>query len=328
MREQLLEKLAEPETGASLDLKVARGKGGTIEEGELVSQKTGKVYPIVRGIPRFVDKENYSETFGFQWNAYREVQIDSEAGDTNSYDRFVNETGWSNGELKDKWVLDAGCGAGRFAEIAAGFGANLVGLDMSSAIDATAKTIERFPNVQLVQASLLTPPFKPGSFDYAYCIGVIQHTPDPRMGIRSVASVVKPGGRFAFTIYARRPWTKLNAKYLVRPLTKRLSPPTLKRGIETIMPWVFPITDRLFGVSVIGHVARFMIPVATYLKSERPRWTDEQRMQEAILDTFDMLSPAWDQPMTWKEVTRELQTVGVSKHDFKTKVPIIVTGTR
>ena len=35
-----------------------------------------------------------------------------------------------------KWVLDAGCGMGRFAEIALKIGAQVVALDYSNAVDA------------------------------------------------------------------------------------------------------------------------------------------------------------------------------------------------
>ena len=55
MREKLLEVLAEPGTGAALELRDAQGSGGRIESGSLVSSATGKRYPIVRGIPRFVE---------------------------------------------------------------------------------------------------------------------------------------------------------------------------------------------------------------------------------------------------------------------------------
>ncbi|RYE85718.1 MAG: Trm112 family protein, partial [Myxococcales bacterium] len=51
MREKLIEVLAEPGTGATLRLEATRGTGDRIDEGRLVSEQTGKAYPIVRGIP-------------------------------------------------------------------------------------------------------------------------------------------------------------------------------------------------------------------------------------------------------------------------------------
>lgn len=325
MREKLLEVLAEPGTGAALELRDAQGSGGRIESGALVSSATGKRYPIVRGIPRFVEGETYAETFGMQWNAYRDFQLDSSTGATHSRDRFDAETHWDEETLRGKWTLDAGCGAGRFAEIAAARKAELVALDYSSAVEATAKTLSRFDNVDVVQASLLEPPFRAGSFDFAYCIGVIQHTPDPARGVREVVRVLRDGGRFSFSIYARQPWTKLNAKYLIRPLTKRLPATVLRKGIETVMPVAFPVTEVLFKLPVVGKLAKFTIPIANY---DRGDFSYEQRYREAVLDTFDMLAPAFDSPMTWGEVEAELRAVGAANWHFQTRVPVNVVGTR
>jgi len=324
MREGLLEILAEPGTGASLKLAVTRHSGDTIEEGTLTSESTGKVFPIHRGIARFVPESAYTDTFGQQWNAFRTTQLDSATGTSFSEFRFDNETGWSEGDLKDRLVLDAGCGAGRFAEVAARRGARIVALDMSSAVDAAKETLAPFPQAELVQASLLEPPFKKGSFDFAYSIGVLQHTPDPTGGIRSVVECVRRGGRFAFTTYARRPWSKLNAKYLVRPLTRRLPSHVLLKGIETVMPVMFPVMDRVFRIPKLGRLAQFMVPVAVYV--DEKGFTDQQRYQEAILDTFDMLSPRFDSPLTWQEAEKMLRTTNAREWTYRSRVPLIING--
>ena len=58
MRRRLMEILAEPGTGAELRLEVTRGSEDTVEEGALISAATGKRYPIIGGIPRFVEPDN------------------------------------------------------------------------------------------------------------------------------------------------------------------------------------------------------------------------------------------------------------------------------
>jgi SAM-dependent methyltransferase len=329
MRETLLEILREPTTSATFDLEVtARGRRGHVEEGRLVSKETGRAYPIVAGIPRFAPIENYTDSFGLQWNRFRDVQLDSNnarSGWQNSIQRFDAEAGWNANSLGGKWVLDAGCGAGRFAEIAADRGANLVALDYSSAVDAAARTLDHFENVDVVQGSVLDPPFAPSSFDFAYCIGVVQHTPAPRVAVAKVVSLVKSGGEFCFTIYARQPWTKLNGKYLVRPITKRLPPRALLSLIEGCMPILFPLTDKLFRLPVLGKAVRFAIPVANYVDAIEDR---DLRYRTAILDTFDMLSPKHDDPMTFREVQNVLEAAAAVSFDFRTRAPINVVGVR
>lgn len=326
LREKLLEILVEPVTGSPLTLRAAVGAGAHITEGELVSESTGQVYPIIRGIPRFVPAENYAASFGKQWNKFRQEQLDSAVGAPASQLRFDAEAGWTSAELSGKWLLDAGCGAGRFSEVVAARGPNLVSMDLSSAVDATRETLGRYPNVDVVQASIFEPPFRPATFDFAYCIGVLQHTPDPPRATGSVVQLVKPGGRFALTIYARQPWTKLNAKYLARRLTRHLSNDTLLTAIETAMPVLFPATNILFRLPMLGRVAQFTIPVANYVG--RKDITRDQRYRETVLDTFDMLSPTFDLPMTDQEVESVLRGLGAQSWDFRTRVPINCVGVR
>jgi 2-polyprenyl-3-methyl-5-hydroxy-6-metoxy-1,4-benzoquinol methylase len=327
LHSSLLEILAEPITGAPLTLRDAVVEDGLIQEGTLHAPG-GKSYPIVRGIPRFVESDNYTKSFGEQWNRFREVQLDSLNHCHRSERRFDNETHWTADNLRGRWTLDAGCGAGRFAEIAAKRGAKLVALDMSSAVEATAATLHAQPgaHVDVVQASLLEPPFKPGVFDYAYSLGVIQHTPDPKRGVREVVRCVRPGGGFAFAIYARQPWTKLNAKYLLRPLTRRMPQDKLLGAIEKVMPVAFPVTDKLFRIPVAGKLFRFTIPIANYV--DNTEFTREQRYSEAVLDTFDMLAPWYDSPMTFEEVEHELRALGAAKWTFRSRVPVVVSGVR
>jgi SAM-dependent methyltransferase len=196
-------------------------------------------------------------------------------------------------------------------------------MDYSRAVDAAAKNLARFPNVHCVQGDLLAPPIKRGSLNFAYSIGVLQHTPDPGAALQSVVQLLAPGGAFAFTIYGRRWYTKLNSKYLLRPITKRLPAAVLLRTVESAMPVLFPLTDVLFRVPVLGKFAKFTIPVANYV--EKAEFTRAQRYEEAKLDTFDMLSPSFDSPMTRDEVGAVLDGMGIKSYQFLREVNVIGT---
>ena len=111
------------------------------------------------------------------------------------------------------------------------------------------------------------------------------------------------------TIYPRKPWTKLFSKYWFRPVTKRLRKETLLRIIEGVMPVAFPITDVLFRLPVVGRVFMFAIPVANYVHENR--LSRDQRYAWAVLDTFDMLSPYYDQPMTEAEAATALEQADI-----------------
>lgn len=310
MRRELLDILVCPTCKAELTATETKTEVDEIVAGELSCAVCKKTYPIIDAIPRFVEQENYASSFGYQWNLFRKEQIDSHNGTTLSADRFWAETGWTREELKDKWILDAGCGAGRFLDISSDAAGNAVGIDISSAIDAARKNLEGRPSAHFVQASIYDLPFRDEAFDRCYCIGVIQHTPDPPLSLRSLARMVKPGGQIAVTIYERRrPWTMLFSKYWFRPLTKRMSKESLLNLVRGVMPIAFPITDVLFRVPVLGKVFMFLLPIANYVHEKQ--LSRKQRYDWAILDTFDMLSPQFDLPMTESEAEAALRSAGI-----------------
>lgn len=327
MKDEFLPLLAEPGTGLSLDLEVGERRDGEIWDGSLrPSGAPSRVYPIRDGIPRFVPSDQYTGSFGLQWNRYATVQLDSRNGTTYSRDRFLDETRWNSDSLAGRWVLDGGCGCGRFAEVAADLGANVVALDYSSAVDAARKNLGAHPNAHFVQGDLLNPPFRRNAFDFAYSIGVLQHTPDPAAALRAVIGLVGPGGAFALTIYGRRWYTPFNAKYVIRPLTRRIPPKLLLAMVRGSMPALFPITDVLYRIPGLGRLARFAIPVANYV--DKTGFTRDQRYAECELDTFDMLAPRFDAPMTVNEVRDALEDAGVDPHavTFLTEAPVNVVG--
>jgi 2-polyprenyl-3-methyl-5-hydroxy-6-metoxy-1,4-benzoquinol methylase/uncharacterized protein YbaR (Trm112 family) len=310
MQMKLLEVLACPSCGGELSCTPAETDSrGEVVTGRLDCRRGPHHFPIENSIPRFVPRDNYAASFGYQWNKFKLEQIDSINGTRLSTARFYSETGWTKSWLAGKWILDAGCGAGRFLDVAADSEAEVVGVDLSSAIDAARSNLQGRKNIHFVQASIYELPFREGAFDGCYCIGVVQHTPDPQRTMRTLPRLLRPGGRIALTAYERKPWTKLYAKYLIRPLTKRVSKQTLLAGIKRTMPFLFPLTNALFRLPLAGRLFMFAIPVANYV--HEGQLTVKQRYDWAILDTFDMLSPQYDQPRTQPEMEDALKTAGV-----------------
>jgi SAM-dependent methyltransferase len=238
-------------------------------------------------------------------------QLDSYNHTSLSKKRFHSETGWTKAWLSGKWILDAGCGAGRFLDVASQTEAEVVGVDISEAIDAARESLAGRKNLHFVQASIFDLPFRSGAFDGCYSIGVIQHTPDPHRALAALPRVLKGGGNIAVTIYERKPWTLLYSKYLLRPITKRLEKKNLLRVINFSMPILFPLTNLLFRLPLFGRFFGFAIPVANYVSE--PELSAKQRYDWAILDTFDMLSPQYDNPQTKQEVADALSAEGIGE---------------
>ena len=116
-------------------------------------------YAIGGGVPRFVDAGAYASSFGYQWNRFRTVQLDSVNGSWESARTLAATSGWTDEDYRGRLVLDAGVGAGRYAEVVADRGGEVVGVDLTRAVDAAYANVGRRPGVHLIQADIFAMPF-------------------------------------------------------------------------------------------------------------------------------------------------------------------------
>lgn len=309
MKIELLELLRCPKTGQRLSLENGGNGVQEIEEGWLISEDGRERYPVLKDIPRFVPQSNYADNFGMQWNHFRQTQLDSHSGHPISTERFWLATGWKPEQLKDQWVLDAGCGAGRFAEVALLAGAKVVALDYSSAVDACATNLKHDPNLHVVQGDIYALPFALESFPFVYSLGVLQHTPDVANAFASLPPMVKGGGRLCTDFYWKRIRTMLHAKYLFRPLTKRMDQGKLFQLLQRWVPTLLSTSQALGRVPLIGRGLKRIVPVADY--TGRFPLSEQQLKEWALLDTFDMLAPTYDNPQSAATVRRWFEQAGL-----------------
>jgi SAM-dependent methyltransferase len=311
-----------------LDLLCCPGCRGvlSLDAGSLRCTNCGAVYPVVDGVPRFVPAENYASSFGFQWNRFPRTQLDSHSGVPISRNRFFEQSAWSAEELRGKRVLDVGCGSGRFAEIALSTGARVVAIDYSAAVDAVRANLGANASLDVVQADVYRLPFRDEAFDYVYSFGVLQHTPDPARAFRSLLPPLRRGGKIAVDIYPKTWMNVLWPKYWLRPLTKRLPGQQLFRLVERLVPVLLPLSRLLGRVPVLGRKLRWFIPVANY-EGIYPL-NDAQIREWAVLDTFDMLSPAHDHPQLRATLRRWLDDAGVRDGEVLKTGHLVARGVR
>jgi len=130
--------------------------------------------------------------------------------------------------IKDKKLIDVGCGGGILSESMALRGADVLGIDMGAAPLSVAElhalesgvdnikyqkiTVEEIANEQTEQ------------FDVVTCMEMLEHVPDPASIISACAQLVKPGGDVFFSTINRNPkafaLAIVGAEYIMNMLAK------------------------------------------------------------------------------------------------------------
>jgi SAM-dependent methyltransferase len=280
---------------------------GLIESGDIV-------FPYKNGAYRVVDDKNYAESFGFQWNKFAETQIDRSANLDLSKKRFFSTTGWHNQDLSHKNILEVGSGAGRFTQIVLDqTKANLYSVDYSNAVEANYRNNGSNNRLKLFQASIYELPFAKEQFDKVFCFGVLQHIPDPEKAVESLIDMVKPGGELVIDFYPLRGWwTKLHAKYFLRPFTKRMSHEKLYNKIDQNIDRLI-LTYRFFSGIGLGKIVNRFLPVCDIDNTLPGNLPSEKLRELCLLDTFDMFSPEYDKPQKIKNVKSWFTRYGMEK---------------
>ncbi|HEY7095806.1 MAG TPA: class I SAM-dependent methyltransferase [Terriglobales bacterium] len=273
-------------------------------------------FPLVGDVLRFVDAEQYAGSFGYQWLKHKQTQLDNEASRRSETD-FTEKTGFTPDVLRGKLVLDVGCGMGRYAEVVTRWGAHVVCVDLSHAVEAAAQNLARREAV-ILQADVFSLPFAPESFDLIYSLGVLHHTPDCRLAFERLPPFLKPGGKIAVWLYsAYNPWYRASDFY--RVFTRKMKPEWLHRLCSLAVP-LYHVHSFLRKVPLLGRPASGALRLAFPMSfNPDPEWR--------VLDTFDWYSAYYQSKHTYEEVLRWFEACGLQEI-CKGKVPISVQGTR
>jgi SAM-dependent methyltransferase/uncharacterized protein YbaR (Trm112 family) len=226
----------------------------------LLDCSCGEVFPIIQGVPRMLmghlreqlwqsypsffarhgarlpagwlpatrpseeqrDAVRTQRSFGFEWQRFSMMRPEWEQN-------FWSYMAPKQPEfLRGKRILDAGCGMGRHLYHASCHGSEVIGIDFSCAVDAARRNTADLPNAHVVQADLMSLPFRKETFDFIYSLGVLHHLPDPAGVFHCLLDYLRPGGETRIYVYwdlAKASWWKrtlLAAVTTLRRLTIRL----------------------------------------------------------------------------------------------------------
>ena len=310
MHPKFLDHLCCPETREALALDATVTlQNGCVWAGTLRSAG-GAEYPIVRGVPRFVAREQYAASFGWEWGRWPRVQFESEnaggamAGHTTRMWERITAAGPE--DVIGKTIVDFGCGPGRFLDVIRRKGGVAVGIDLSAAVDAARNNFGDDPDVLIVQGDLLRPPFREGAFDGGYTVGVLHHTPRPEEGMKALARCVRPGGWVSCCVYPKGGFYDFPSVARFRRLHRKLFD-----------------TFEYLPALIYSYLAAYVIaPVFRALKNFGLRrlvdcvernWVVSLWLRDAqwrVLDTFDAITPEIATTHSEEEVAEWMAAAG------------------
>ncbi len=208
-------------------------------------------------------------------------------------------------------MLDAGCGAGRFAEVALQAGAKVVALDYSSAVDAFYANLQHYPNLHVVQGDIYALPFPKGFVPYVCSLGVLRHTPDVAKAFAALPPMVAGDGRLCVDFYQKSWKSLMLLKYWLRPMRRRIPEALLFLALVSLVPNLLPLSRALGGVPLFGRGLKRLVPVANYVGTYP--LSEKQHLEWSLLDTFDWRSPEFDNPQTAETVNGCLRDSGLEQ---------------
>lgn len=199
MKKWLVEYLSCSKCGSDFKLDSRNESGEEVHEGFLSCSCSG--YPVKSGIPRMLPKklQNANKTmqsFGYEWKYFsKEYKIYP-----SQFEHWIHPI--KKSQLKGKTVLDIGCGTGIHSRILESYGARVISVDISMAVDVVYQK-SKGKNIAVVQADIADLPLKTKKFDYVFSIGSLHHMDDPKKGILSVKSALKKDGIFFLKVYSK-----------------------------------------------------------------------------------------------------------------------------
>lgn len=298
-----------PKTGSVLELTAEEFfSNGMVMTGKLTAKTGGMVYPVIKGIPRFVGVEHYSGSFGYEWRKWPQVQFESEnIGSTmegHTTKMFKSITGLEGHELKNKTVVEFGCGPGRFLDVVRSCGGIVVGIDMSLAVESAQENFKDDTRVLIVQGDVLNPPFAKDAFDVGYTIGVLHHTPSPGKGIKALTYSVKSDGLISCCVYSKNGFYDFPSVRIFRMIHNCVAS-RLGVWFATRMSLLY----SYFSANILYYILR-AVSMVPFLGKRLVNYVEKYLLVNLhlpdirwrILDIFDAITPCYASTHTPEEV--------------------------
>lgn len=135
--------------------------------------------------------------FDYEWKRFQAVGTEELDVVFRSYTDVLPADSFTEGLL----VVDAGCGAGRWAYEVARRGPRVIAVDLGLSVEVARRNTASTGRVACVQADVQRLPLARGAFDWAYTLGVLHHLDRSAEALDQIARTVRSSGHVLVYVY-------------------------------------------------------------------------------------------------------------------------------
>ena len=267
----------------------------------LIKEYFSNNFVIDRNIFVISQDDKYTDNFSNQWKDFNYVQVDS-FNKTKISEDYLRDLLFNDlNQLKNKNILEIGCGAGRFTEHIVKYSNLCVSTDLSKSIFYNVSKDSE--NLILIKSDFLNLKVKK-KFDIVICRGVLQHTPNPDKSILKLFDFIDEDGLIFFDYYKKPKLGFLHPKYLFwRPFIRAFFNYNsfkffLDKNINTLIK-IKNFFRKIFFNSFF--ISDCLIPIWDF-REKNYKIDKNLFTQWTILDTLDGIFAKYDFPKSNKEL--------------------------
>ena len=147
--------------------------------------------------PAIIGKTELVRRFDEEWRRFAEVGTDEQARLFEQYFDLVPEELLGPGRV----AIDAGCGAGRWANEVQRRGSRVIAVDLGLSIELAERNTRQSGRVTCVQADVRHLPIRDSAVDLTYSLGVLHHIADTQAAVLELARVTQSRGTCLVYLY-------------------------------------------------------------------------------------------------------------------------------
>lgn len=242
--------------------------------------------------------------FDQEWRAFADTDTSEQAAMFEMYFDLVSPT-----ELAGAAVLDAGCGAGRWAVQVAKRRSQVVALDAGRSVEIAARS-GRAWGIQCVQGDVTRLPFESSRFDLVYSLGVLHHIEATESAAAELVRVLRPGGKCLIYLYYALDGRGLAFRWVYRAVdmirrilsrSPRVVVSPISAAIAALVYLPLARTSRLLRTLGLRRAAA-AIPLSTYA---------DRSFRTMRNDSLDRFGTRLEKRFTRDEIARLMETAGL-----------------